>query len=78
MPLFSPTIINLLGFRVNSADRNSNINFGPSCQIDVANFTKANTGGGASAGDFIFQPQGPTAIFDPDVIESQGPKVSVV
>lgn len=78
MPLFSPTILNILGFKVNSADRNSSINFGPSCHIDVNNFTKSNTSGSSSSGDFVFQPQGPTAVFDPDVIDSQGPKASIV
>lgn len=78
MPLFSPAITNLLGFKVNSMDRSSHINFGPSCQIDVTNFTKANTGGASSTGDLVFQPQGLAAVFDPDIFEHQGGKASVV
>lgn len=76
--LFSPAILNVFGFKVVTVDRNSNINFGPSCQTDLNNFTKANTGSGSSFGDFVFQPQGPSAVIDPDVFEPIGRKASIV
>jgi len=70
MPIvFSPTILNIFGFKVNSTDRNSPINLGPSCQIDVNNFSKSNTGSGSSSGDFIFQPQGTSVVFDSHVLD---------
>ncbi len=76
--LFSPSFLNMLGFKVNSLDSSSVINLGPSFQFDLTTFTKANAGSGTQIGDFAFSPQGISAVSDPDVADAQQAKASVL
>ncbi|MGQ9824332.1 MAG: spore germination protein [Desulfotomaculales bacterium] len=75
---FSPSFVNLLGFKIISMDRASVINFGPSLQNALNNFAKTNAGSGSSFGDFTFSPQGASAVFDPDAVDSPEAKASAL
>lgn len=76
--LFSPSFINLFGFKVNYMDHNSIINFGPSCQFDISTFTKANTGSDSTNGDFPFSPTIMDVIIDSDFADAQETKTSLL
>ncbi|MCL6446577.1 MAG: spore germination protein [Armatimonadetes bacterium] len=76
--LFSPSFINLFGFKVNFMDHNSVINLGPSCQFDLNTFTKGNTGSGSTNGDLPFSPAVLDVIFDNDFADAQETKISLV
>lgn len=79
MPIvFSPAFINLLGFKVNNIEHNVSINFGPSSQIDLTSFTRANTGSGSSFGDFAFYPIGVSTVIDPDVLDTPEVKSGIL
>jgi|GEM_PF-3729554 len=76
--LFSPSFSSVLGFKVNTMDHNSSINFGPTCLIDLTTFSKASTGSGSSFGDFAFEPEGFSLVIDPDVIDTPESKAGTI
>ncbi|WP_128894792.1 hypothetical protein [Longirhabdus pacifica] len=75
---FAPTVVNLVGFKVNLIDRASKISFGGVVDIDFFLSTKINQGYGESAGDFNVQIFPISTVYDPDVIDSPSSKVSVI
>ncbi|WP_128894793.1 hypothetical protein [Longirhabdus pacifica] len=75
---FAPTLVNLVGFKVNLIDRASTISFGGVTQIDFFLSTKINQGYGEDAGDFSVSIVPISTVFDPDVIDSTSAKASVI
>ncbi|WP_226659166.1 hypothetical protein [Pseudalkalibacillus hwajinpoensis] len=76
--IFAPTVINLLGFKVNILERNSMINFAPTQQADVFLSTKRNQGFGEENGDVTAVYIPISYVVDADVSDSNSIKNSVV
>ena len=76
--IFSPVVINLLGFKVNILERNSMINFAPTQQADVFLSTKRNQGFGEENGDVTAVYIPISYVVDADVSDSNSIKNSVV
>ncbi|RLQ95447.1 hypothetical protein [Falsibacillus albus] len=76
--LFAPMVVNLLGFKVNVADRSAVVNVGPNQQIDLFVSTKQNQGFGEGNGDLapVYIPI--TVVNDPDVNDSNSGKWSLI
>ena len=76
---FSPVVINMLGFKINSNDHNSIISFGPNAQNDYFISYKRNQGFGEQNGDLLTSPVLPVCGFnDPDWADSDSVKNSFV
>lgn len=75
--MFAPTVINMLGFKVNTVD-NSTSAVGPIQQVDVFLSYKRNYGIGESNGDASPQLLPSTAINDPDASDSPTFKASII
>ena len=76
--IFSPSIANVLNFKVNVLDRNSQVVFGSSQQLDVFLSTKRNMGFGEQNGDLSLVNIPINFINDTDVTDSGSVKNSVV
>lgn len=75
--IFFPVQINMLGFKVNTVDRNASISIGPSVRTDFNAFTKANAGTGAQNGDLpVTFATG--FLNDADVFDATGTKESII
>jgi hypothetical protein len=70
--------INLLGFKVNTIDNTSNVNFGPNQYLDQFLSYKRNQGVGEQNGDIspIYIPI--SWVVDPDVTDSNSAKNSII
>ncbi|MFY4774759.1 hypothetical protein [Metabacillus sp. RGM 3146] len=76
--IFSPMVLNVMGFKVNVIDRSGTLNIGTLQQIDYFLSVKQNQGFGEENGDIapIYLPI--SSVFDPDVSDSNSWKNSVV
>jgi hypothetical protein len=74
----APFAINLLGFKINSQDNNSNIVMGPNQIIDQLLTYKRNQGVGELNGDIspVYIPI--SWVVDPDITDSNSAKNSIV
>nr|WP_248931073.1 hypothetical protein [Paenibacillus hamazuiensis] len=75
---FTPTQINMLGFKVNTIDNQSVVNFGSLQNIDVFLSYKRNQAFGELNGDLSPANIPISSVNDPDVIDSNTGKTSVV
>lgn len=78
MLFFTPTAVNLLGFKVNAIDNSSVVNFGPIQYIDQFVSYKRNQGFGEQNGDLSPSNIPLTVSIDPDWIDSPSLKGSAV
>ncbi|MEK5520733.1 MULTISPECIES: spore germination protein [Heyndrickxia] len=78
MFFFTPMVVNLLGFKINSVDNSSVINAGPVQSIDQFTAYKRNQAFGELNGDLSPTTLPITAIVDPDVSDSPAVKNSVI
>ncbi|OAT85243.1 spore germination protein [Desulfotomaculum copahuensis] len=71
MPLvvLSPPILNIFNFKINSLDRGSIVNFGPSANDNFTSYNKFNNGQGALTGDLSPSFSCGT-VFDPDILDN--------
>ncbi|MBU8784994.1 MULTISPECIES: hypothetical protein [Bacillus] len=76
--MFSPAMINLGAFKINSVDRGASVTVGPYQQIDYFLSAKLNYGFGEENGDLtqLIVPVG--SVLDSDLIDSNAGKSSVV
>ncbi|MGE8205127.1 hypothetical protein ACQKP0_11225 [Heyndrickxia sp. NPDC080065] len=76
--LFTPMVINLLGFKVNAVDNSSAVNVGSFQVIDHFNSYKRNQGIGEQNGDLapIYIPFG--TVIDPDITDDTTAKNSLI
>ncbi|WP_028401083.1 hypothetical protein [Ectobacillus panaciterrae] len=75
---FAPMVVNFLGFKINVMDQASTAVIGPNQQVDIFVSVKRNQGFGEVNGDLspIYIPI--TGVADPDAIDSNSVKGSVV
>ncbi len=78
MLFFTPTVVNLLGFKVNSIDNSSVVNVGPVQSIDQFVSYKRNQGFGEQNGDLSPSNIPLTVAIDPDLTDSPSLKNSAV
>lgn len=78
MLFFTPTAVNLLGFKVNSNDNSSVINVGPLQYIDQFVSYKRNQGYGEQNGDLSPSNIPLTVVADTDLLDSPSVKNSAV
>ncbi|MBW5444934.1 hypothetical protein GE107_02495 [Cohnella sp. CFH 77786] len=78
MVFFTPTAINLLGFKVNSIDNSSVVNAGPLQVIDQFVSYKRNQGFGELNGDLSPANLPLSISLDPDLVDSNAAKNSLV
>ncbi|MBM7645726.1 hypothetical protein JOD45_001945 [Scopulibacillus daqui] len=76
--IFSPMTVNLLGFKVNSMDRSSTIAFGPIQQADFYQSTKRNQAYGEQNGDAVAMYLPVSTVFDPDLLDMNSQKNSLI
>ncbi|GAB4264351.1 hypothetical protein Tfer_1408 [Thermincola ferriacetica] len=76
--MFAPMVVNLLGFKINVAERNSIISLGPVFQIDVFQSNKRNQGFGEQNGDLSPNWFPVQAVNNPVVQDSASAKLSAV
>lgn len=76
--IFSPMVVNLLGFKVNVLDHSSVISMGPNQFIDQFVSYKRNQGVGEQNGDLSPINIPFNYIFDPDGVDSPTVKNSVI
>ncbi|MFQ3544198.1 hypothetical protein Q7A53_08925 [Halobacillus rhizosphaerae] len=76
--LFAPSVVNLLGFKVNVLDRSSLISFAGVQQTDFFLSTKRNQGFGEQNGDLSPVNVPINFVADPDVLDSNSTKGSFV
>lgn len=76
--IIAPMAINFLGFKVNTLDHDSIVNFGPNQYIDQFTSYKRNQGVGEQNGDIspIYIPI--ATVVDPDLSDSNTAKNSLV
>ncbi|MEH7120939.1 hypothetical protein V7128_26555 [Neobacillus vireti] len=74
----APMAINFLGFKVNTVDNTSFINFGPNQFIDQFTSYKRNQGVGEQNGDLSPVNIPISYVMDPDLTDSNTSKNSVV
>ena len=74
----APMAINFLGFKVNTVDNTSFINFGPNQFIDQFTSYKRNQGVGEQNGDLSPVNIPISYVLDPDLTDSNTSKNSVV
>lgn len=75
---FTPMVINVVAYKVNSMDRASEVNMGPVQKADIFLATKRNQGFGEDNGDFSFIPVPVNLIGDQDLFDNPSAKGSVV
>ncbi|MED1467443.1 hypothetical protein [Bacillus salipaludis] len=76
--IVGPYAINLLGFKVNTIDNSSYVNFGPNQIIDELVAYKRNQGVGEQNGDISPVNIPISWVVDPDVADSNSAKNSVI
>ncbi|MDQ6598365.1 MULTISPECIES: spore germination protein [Bacillus] len=76
--IVGPYAINLLGFKVNAIDNSSYVNFGPNQIIDELVAYKRNQGVGEQNGDISPVNIPISWVVDPDVVDSNSVKNSVI
>ncbi|UOQ44042.1 hypothetical protein MUN89_19595 [Halobacillus salinarum] len=76
--MFAPSVVNILGFKVNVLDRSSTIAFAGLQQTDFFLSTKRNMGFGEQNGDLACVNVPINFVADPDVLDSNSTKGSVV
>ncbi|MDN4525165.1 hypothetical protein [Fictibacillus fluitans] len=76
--LFSPMVVNMLGFKVNTMDRSATLAFGPVQQLDLFSSNKTNQGFGEDNGDLTVVNLPIIWVADQDVIDSNSVKNSVL
>ncbi|MED2974652.1 hypothetical protein P4361_20750 [Fictibacillus sp. B-59209] len=76
--LFSPMVVNMLGFKVNSMDRSATLSFGPIQQLDLFSSNKINQGFGEDNGDLTVVNLPIIWVADQDVIDAASVKNSVL
>jgi len=76
MLFFTPTAVNMLGFKVNAVDHASVINFGPVQYIDQFMSYKRNQGFGEQNGDLSPSNIPLSVAIDPDLSDSNSLKGS--
>lgn len=76
--IFAPMVVNVLGFKVNVMDRLSTLSFGPIQQTDIYESNKRNQGFGEENGDLTAVYIPITYINDPDLLDGNSQKGSVV
>jgi len=76
--MFAPMVVNLLGFKVNVAERNTIISLGPVGQVDLFQSNKRIQGYGEQNGDLspVYLPV--NGVSNPVVIDSNSVKSSTV
>ncbi|UZJ78661.1 MULTISPECIES: hypothetical protein [unclassified Fictibacillus] len=76
--LFSPMVVNMLGFKVNTMDRSATLSFGPIQQLDLFSSNKINQGFGEDNGDLTVVNLPIIWVADQDVIDAPSVKNSVL
>ncbi|TGB01986.1 hypothetical protein [Halobacillus salinus] len=76
--MFAPSIVNILGFKVNVIERSSFISFAAVQQADIFLSTKRNQGFGDQNGDISPVNVPINFVADPDVLDSNSIKNSVI
>ncbi len=76
--LFSPMVVNMLGFKVNTMDRSATLSFGPIQQLDLFSSNKINQGFGEDNGDLTVVNLPIIWVADQDVIDAASVKNSVL
>lgn len=76
--IFSPMVLNVMGFKVNVIDRSGTFSIGTLQQIDYFLSVKQNQGFGEENGDIapIYIPI--SSVFDADVTDSNSIKNSII
>ncbi|HAM79471.1 MAG TPA: hypothetical protein DCO80_01520 [Ornithinibacillus sp.] len=75
---FAPMVVNILGFKVNVMDRAATLSFGPVQQAGCFLSTKRNQGFGEENGDLTTFNIPMTSVYDPDLIDSNSQKNSIL
>ena len=78
MFFFTPTVVNMLGFKINSVDNSSVINAGPVQVVDQVTSYKRNQAFGEQNGDFSLMNLPLSSVVDPDVTDSATAKNSFI
>ncbi|GIN41703.1 MULTISPECIES: spore germination protein [Heyndrickxia] len=78
MFFFTPTVVNMLGFKINSVDNSSVINAGPVQAIDQFTSYKRNQAFGEQNGDFSLMNLPLSSVVDPDISDSATAKNSFI
>ncbi|MDH5163760.1 hypothetical protein [Heyndrickxia oleronia] len=78
MFFFTPTVVNMLGFKVNTVDNSSVINAGPVQVVDQVTSYKRNQAFGEQNGDFSLVNLPLSSVVDPDVSDSATAKNSLI
>lgn len=78
MFFFTPTVVNMLGFKINSVDNSSVINAGPVQVVDQVTSYKRNQAFGEQNGDFSLMNLPLSSVVDPDVTDSATAKNSLI
>ncbi|SFE63028.1 hypothetical protein SAMN05428981_10750 [Bacillus sp. OV194] len=76
--LFSPMVVNMLGFKVNTMDRSATLSFGPIQQLDLFSSNKINQGFGEDNGDLTVVNLPIIWVADQDFIDAPSVKNSVL
>lgn len=75
---FGPLVVNVLGIKVNTMDRNSSMNLAPSPRVDTFLTMKQTYGLGEENGDFSIVNLPLNFVNDSDVYDTNAQKTSVV
>lgn len=75
---FSPSVVNVGGFKINTMDRGSSLTLGPYQQVDYFLSAKINQGFGEENGDFTPLVVPISNVLDADLVDSNSAKNSVV
>lgn len=78
MLFFTPTVVNVLAFKINAVDNGSVVNAGPVQRIDEFISYKRNQSLGEINGDLSPQNIPIATVIDPDVVDSASVKTSEV
>lgn len=75
---FSPSVVNVGGFKINTMDRGSSLTLGPYQQVDYFLSAKINQGFGEENSDFTPLVVPISNVLDADLVDSNSAKNSVV
>lgn len=78
MLFFTPTVVNVIAFKINAVDNGSVINAGPVQSIDEFISYKRNQALGEINGDLSPQNIPVATIVDPDVVDGSSAKTSAI
>ncbi|MCY7494247.1 hypothetical protein [Bacillus safensis] len=76
--LFSPSVVNVGAFKINAMDRGLSLTLGPYQQIDYFLSMKLNQGFGEDNGDCSPLVIPISSVLDPDMVDSNSVKNSVI